>query len=56
LKKDESSYDFQLNNSKDAYTVNCLLIYRRTFKTWAKMKKWKLKDIVLAEKKIEIKI
>jgi hypothetical protein len=56
LKTDKSSYEFQLNNSKGAYIVDCLLIYRRTFKTWAKMKKFDLKDIILAEKKLEIKI
>jgi hypothetical protein len=56
LKKDISSYEFQLNKFKGTFTVDCLLIYRRTFKTWAKMKKWELKDIVLAEKKIKIEI
>jgi len=56
LKTDKSKYEFQLNKSGGTCTVDCLLIYRRTFKTWAKMKKWELKDIVLAEKKLEIKI
>jgi hypothetical protein len=56
LKTDKSKYEFQLNKSGGTYTVDCLLIYRRTFKTWAKMKKWELKDIVLSEKKLEIKI
>ncbi|MFC2103405.1 multiheme c-type cytochrome [Bacteroidota bacterium] len=55
LKKDKSTYEFQLDKSNNTYTVECLLIYRRTFKTWAKMKKFDLKDIILAENKLEIK-
>jgi hypothetical protein len=55
FKKDKSTYKFQLNKSNSTYSVDCLLIYRRTFKTWAKMKKFDLKDIILAENKLEIK-
>ncbi len=53
LKKDKSSYPFLLE-TKGSYWVECRLIYRRTFKTWAAIKKWKLKDIVLADKKLKI--
>ena len=56
LTKDKSAYEFQLTDSKGTYTVDCLLIYRRTFKTWAKMKKYDLKDIILAEKKLKVEI
>lgn len=55
LETDTSKYSFLLNGTKGIYTVDCKLIYRRTFKTWAAMKKWNLKDIVLAEKKLKIK-
>lgn len=55
LQKDKSSYEFQLNKSNGNYVVDCKLIYRRTFKSWAAMKKWNLKDIVIAENKLKIK-
>lgn len=54
LKKDVSNYEFELKN-RGVYSVECKLIYRRTFKTWLDMKKWNLKDIVLSNKKFEIK-
>ncbi len=56
LQTDKSIYEFNFDNSDDTFTIECLLVYRRTFKTWAMMKKWNLKDIILAEKKLEVKI
>lgn len=53
--QDKSKYEFELNKTGNAYTVVCSLIYRRTFKSWAQMKNWNLKDLVIAEKKLEVK-
>ena len=48
LTTDMSVYDFQVRSEDLPVTVKTELIYRRTFKNWATMKKWDLKDIVLA--------
>ena len=54
LSTDKSTYSFRISGSKKPFTVKAKLIYRETFKNWAKMKKWDLKDVILAEKVITI--
>jgi len=48
LTTDVSVYSFKVGNEDLPVIVQSELIYRRTFKNWATMKKWDLKDIVLA--------
>jgi mono/diheme cytochrome c family protein len=45
---DISSYDFHVSGGELPITVTAELIYRRTFKNWAAMKNWTLKDVILA--------
>lgn len=45
---DVSAYTFGVRPEDLPVTVKSELIYRRTFKNWAAMKKWDLQDIVLA--------
>jgi hypothetical protein len=45
---DSSSYEFQISGGEFPVTVTATLIYRRTFKNWAAMKNWTLKDVILA--------
>lgn len=46
---DISFYNFGISNGKRPITVTSKLLYRRTFKNWANMKKWHLKDMVIAK-------
>lgn len=48
LATDASQYEFTVRPEDGPVTVTTELIYRRTFKNWATMKKWDLQDIVLA--------
>ncbi len=48
LATDTSVYKFQVRNEDLPVTLKTELIYRLTFKNWATMKKWDLKDIILA--------
>ena len=54
LETDVSNYEFQLESRKAPYTIKCKLIYRRMFKNWAALKKWKLDDIILSEKILKV--
>ncbi|MCK9409866.1 MAG: multiheme c-type cytochrome [Bacteriovoracaceae bacterium] len=49
LATDHSVYNFHIRTEDLPVTLQTELIYRRTFKNWATMKKWNLKDIVLAK-------
>jgi hypothetical protein len=55
LATDVSVYDFRVKGTDLPVTVKTELIYRRTFKNWAVMKKWDLKDIVLARNEERIR-
>jgi hypothetical protein len=48
LATDRSNYSFRVQKEDLPVTLKTELIYRLTFKNWATMKKWRLKDIVLA--------
>ncbi|MBF8296619.1 MAG: hypothetical protein HW389_3164 [Bacteroidetes bacterium] len=48
LATDISGYAFQVRSEDLPVTLKTELIYRLTFKNWATMKKWDLKDIILA--------
>ena len=54
LATDVSNYKFSIDESTSNITVICKLFYRRTFKNWAAMKKWDLKDILIAENVVKI--
>jgi hypothetical protein len=49
LQTDISAYSFDTKNASFPIKITATLIYRKTFKNWANMKKWKLKDIVIAQ-------
>jgi nitrate/TMAO reductase-like tetraheme cytochrome c subunit len=51
---DESVYDFLVRAEDLPVTITAELIYRRMFKTWATMKKWPLKDVVLARNQASV--
>jgi hypothetical protein len=55
LSSDLSSYDYKTTGNSRPFTITSKLFYRKTFKNWATMKRWKLKDILLAENEIHIK-
>ena len=55
LATDVSVYDFHVKSTDLPVTVKTELIYRRTFKNWAVMKKWDLKDIMLARNEERIR-
>jgi hypothetical protein len=48
LATDTSAYNFKIRNEDLPVTLKTELIYRLTFKNWATMKKWDLKDMILA--------
>lgn len=54
LETDSSQFDFLITDFKMPISISSELIYRRTFKNWANMKKWDLRDILIAKNIISI--
>ena len=53
--QDISEYTFDLPSNVDPIDIHTELIYRRAFKPLADIKKWNLKDMVVATDKTTIK-